>query len=169
MALEFLKGAQQPTAQQAVAYVDDGNATDTPYAAGEVVASVSDLVAVDGAEDVLGYVNAPLGSTTDDATVSEVANVDVSDGEIVLDPGLDSTTDIPTTDQSVVVSGGLFFSPDEAQLSQDVDDTLVDAAGNPVTGLADDIEVFVYTDDNGDELFIERSKGIEMVLQASGY
>jgi len=162
MVLEFLKGQKQPTAQEAVAYVDDGT-TGGDYGEGEVVANISALVAVDGPEDVLAYVNGAIDTSGDATGTDEVADVALQNGEVVLDPGLAAATDIPTADQSVAEEGGLFFSPDEAQTGEELNAT------DDYSGLDSGTEYFAYTDNAGSPASVEVSNGIDLVVQASGY
>lgn len=154
MALEFLKGAQQPTAQEAVAFLTDDSGVADTYAAGEVAASVSDLVAVDGAEDVVAYVN-DAGTS-----VNEVAEVTVGDNGIVLDVG---SAGAAADANTVAVDGGLFFSSDETQTGEELNAT------EDYSGLDAETDYFAYEDNAGDPQTVVPSDGVPMVLQASGF
>lgn len=162
MVLEFLKGAQQPTAQEAVAFVTDDDSADT-YNAGEVAANVSELVAVNGAEDVLAYVNGDSGAAS--AAGTDVAGVTVGDNGVVLDPAVSATSagDAATID----VDGGLFFNVDEA-----VEGSTLDPANFENDGDISDDETLFFTYTAGEDdlqYVVALGDGIPMVLQASGF
>lgn len=154
MPLNFINGEPEGTRQEAVAYVTDNTTADS-YAAGDVVASISDLVAVDGPEDVVAYMNGSVSG------IDEVLEVSVMDGEVILTSGADVADD--TDDFSVDEDGGLFFNSDESvsgdsDEAQEIDDTLT----------ADD-EVFIYEDSDGNDAVIDVSLGIPLVVQAAGF
>lgn len=162
MALEFLKGAQQPTAQEAVVFLTDTSTADT-YSAGEVVANVSELVAVDGPEDVVGYRN---GDASGGSGSDEVAEVSVTDGEVVLN--LNSTLAGDDSDDYTVASdGGQFFNVDDAVEAGTLEAGDIENDGD-IPGTDEDL-VFTWTD--GDDLtYVEPLvDGIPLVLQASGF
>jgi len=154
MPLDFINGVPEGANQEAVAYLQSDEQEESDYEDGSVVAHISDLVAIDGPEDVLAYVN------DEDAELNEVAQVDIYDGEVVLSVGSDGPAD---DSETVDVDGGLFFRPDEAvsgdsEEAQEVDDTLTE-----------EDEVFIYevAEDEYDTVDVE--DGIHMVVQASGY
>jgi len=160
MALEFLKGVQQPTAQEAVAFVDDGSTGSGEYVQGQVVANVSELVAVDGPEDVVAYVN-DAGTS-----LNLVAEVTVEDGGIVLDVGADGA---PADADSVASDGGQFFNVDEAVEANTLDSSNLENGGDLPTGENDTDLVFTWTDADDNTYVEPLTDGIPVVLQASGY
>jgi len=134
MPLNFLNGEPEGANQEAVAYPQSDAQDESDYEAGSVVANVSDLIAIDGPEDVFAYVN------EEDTDLNEVAQVDVTDGEVILSVGSDGSGD---NTETVDVDGGLFLSPDD--FDEDGD--------------------FEYEEDET----VNEDDGIPMVLQVSGY